>query len=478
MSELMRLDAMAQAELVRKGEISATELVEASIAQIERLNPEINAVVTPMFDIAREVAKQPLSDGPFAGVPLLLKDMLAEYAGTRMTEGSRFLKDHISSHDTELVARYRRAGFIVVGKTNTPEFASKPTTEPELFGASRNPWDPSRSTGGSSGGSAAAVAAGMAAAGHANDGGGSIRAPAAWCGLVGLKPTRGRNPLGPDYGDMGAGLIHEHVVTRTVRDTAAILDVTAGPDLGAPYYAPPPLRPFIEEVGADPGKLRICFSTRPVMGTEISPECEQAVRDAAALCAELGHRVEEDPPTMKIDPDRFNRAFTTVWLGTVAWAIRDWARKTGQTPSEEMFEAHTWKMFTLSAKNDSSDLFTAIQDMQAMSREIAGHYDPFDVWLTPTLTQPPQPLGFLDFDPENPRQATQRMGDIPRFTAVANFTGQPGITLPLYATSEGLPIGIQLLGRYGDEATILRLSAQLEAAKPWVDRWPSCVWNN
>lgn len=384
----------------------------------------------------------------------------------------------MSANDTELVARYRRAGFIVVGKTNTPEYASKPTTEPELFGPTHNPWDLTRSTGGSSGGSAAAVAAGMAAAGHANDGGGSIRCPAAWCGLVGLKPTRGRNPLGPDYGDMGAGLIHEHVVTRTVRDTAAILDVTAGPDLGDPYYAPPPQRPFIEEVGADPGKLRICFSTRPVMGTEISPDCEQAVREAAALCAELGHQVEEDPPTMKIDPDRFSQSFTTIWLATVSWAIRDWARKTGQTPSEDLFEAHTWKMFTSGRKKDPSDLLLAIQDMHKISREIARHYDPYDVWLTPTLTQVPQPLGYFDFDPAHPRQATQRMGDIPRFTSIANFTGQPGISLPLYSTSGGLPIGIQLLGRYGDEATILRLSAQLEVAKPWADRWPSSVWES
>jgi amidase len=476
MEDLMRLDAMAQAELVRNGEVSASELVEASIDAIEQLNPEINAVVTPMFESARKLAKSPEYDGPFAGVPLLLKDMLAEYEGAPMTEGSRFLKDYVSPHDTELVTRYRRAGFIVVGKTNTPEFASKPTTEPELFGATRNPWDTTLSTGGSSGGSAAAVAAGMAAAGHANDGGGSIRCPAAWCGLVGLKPTRGRNPLGPDYGDMGAGLIHEHVVTRTVRDTAAILDVTAGPDLGAPYYAPPPKRPFIEEVGADPGKLRVCFSTRPVMGTEISPECEQAVRDAAALCAGLGHTVEHDPPTEKIAPKRFSRVFTTIWLATIAWAIRDWARKTGQTPSEKMFEAHTWKMFTLDNERNPSDLFLAIQDMHAMSREIARHYGSYDVWLTPTLTQPPMPLGYFDFDPSVPRQMTVRMEDVPRFTAVANFTGQPGITLPLHWTAEGLPVGIQLLGRYGDEATILRLSAQLEAARPWIDRRPGvCV---
>jgi amidase len=473
MTDLMRLDAVAQAEMVRKGEVSASDLVEASIARIEKLNPTLNAVVTPMFDTARELAKGPLGDGPFAGVPLLLKDIVAEYEGARLTEGSRSLKDHISPHDSELVARYRKGGFIVVGKTNSPEFASKPTTEPELFGPTLNPWDHSLSTGGSSGGAAAAVAVGMAAAGHANDGGGSIRCPASWCGLVGLKPTRGRNPLGPSYGDVGAGLLHEHVVTRTVRDSAAILDVTAGPAIGDPYYAPPPARPFIEEVGANPGKLRICFSTRPVMGTEISPECEQAVRDAAALCADLGHTVEEDPPTEKIAAGRFSRAFTTIWLATVSWAIRDWAKRTGIEPSEELYEAHTWKMYSLDKNRSPSDLFLAIQEMHAMSREIMTHYNPYDVWLTPTLTQPPQPLGYFDYDKAEPRRGTERMEDIPRFTAVANFTGQPGITLPLHWTKEGLPVGIQLLGRYADEATILRLATQLEAAKPWADRWPA-----
>lgn len=470
MEQLMRLGAVEQARLVRTGEVSAAELVEAAIAAIERLNPALNAVVLPLYDRARAAAREVAPDAPFAGVPLLLKDMLAECAGTRLTEGSRFLRDYVSPRDSELVARYRRAGFVIVGKTNTPEFASKPTTEPELFGATRNPWDPSCSAGGSSGGAAAAVAAGMTAVAHANDGGGSIRGPAAWCGLVGLKPTRGRNPLGPDYGDMGAGLICEHVVTRSVLDSAAVLDVTAGPDPGAPYFPSAPARPYAMEVGADPGRLRIAVSTLPITRTPVDAECRQAALNAAKRCADLGHFVEEAMPA--VAAERYTEVFTTIWLAMVAWAIRDWARRTGREPAADQFEAHTWKMYTLDAERRPSDLFLAIQDMQRYAREIAPFFTRYDVWLTPTTTQPPQPLGWFDFNPAAPRQATERMGDIPRFTAIANMTGQPAISLPLHWTADGLPVGVQVIGRYGDEASLFRLAAQLEAACPWAARWP------
>lgn len=466
----MRLSAIEQAQLIRRREVSASEMVEASISAIERLNPTLNAVVLGLFDRARASLNELNPDAPFSGVPLLLKDMLAEYAGTRMTEGSRFLRNYISPRDTELVARFRRAGFVIVAKTSTPEFASKPTTEPELFGKTGNPWNSGYSAGGSSGGSGSAVAAGMAAVAHANDGGGSIRVPASWCGLVGLKPTRGRNPLGPDYGDMGAGLICEHVLTRSVQDTAAILDVTAGADPGAPYFPPPPLRPFAAEVGADPGRLRIAFSTVPVTQTPVHPECREAAINAARQLAALGHHVEEASP--QVSADHFNEVFTTIWLGMVAWAIRDWARRTGREPTPDQFEAHTWKMYTLDAQRRPSDLFLAIQDMQRMGRETAPFFAKFDIWVTPTTTQPPQPLGWFDFDPAHPRQATERMGDIPRFTAIANITGQPAISLPLHWTKDGLPVGVQLIGRYGDEAGLLRLAAQIEQDTPWCARKP------
>lgn len=470
MQELMRLTATEQARLVRRGEVSPEQLLDAAIDAIERLNPRINAVVLRCYELARASLQGLDRAAPFAGVPLLLKDMLAEYAGTRMTEGSRFLRDYVSPHDSELVARYRRAGFIIVGKTNTPEFASKPTTEPTLFGATANPWNPALSAGGSSGGSAAAVAAGMTALAHANDGGGSIRCPAAWCGLVGLKPTRSRNPLGPDYGDMGAGLICEHVVTRSVLDSAAVLDATAGPDAGAPYYPPPPARPFAQEVGAAPGRLRIALSTTPLTGTAVHPECQRAARAAGALCESLGHVVEEAAP--RVAAERFNEVFTTIWLGMVAWAIRDWARRTGREPTPDDFEPHTWKMYSLDAARRPSDYLLAVQDMQRMARELAPFFSRYDVWLTPTTTQPPQPLGWFDFDPAHPRQSTERMGDIPRFTAIANLSGQPAISLPLHWSPEGLPVGVQLIGRYADEATLFRLAAQLEAACPWHARRP------
>jgi amidase len=472
MDDLMRRSVTEQARLVRAGDVSAQELVDAGIAAVEKRNPPLNAVVLTMFDRAREAAKALTGDEPFAGVPILLKDVLAEHEGWPLTEGSRFLEGYVSARDSTLVSRYRSAGFVPIGRTNSPEFASKPTTEPELYGPTHNPWDLTRSAGGSSGGSGAAVAAGMVAVAHANDGGGSTRIPASACGLVGLKPTRGRNPLGPDYGDIGAaGLLCEHVVTRTVLDNALLLDVTAGPDPGAPYFPPPPKRPFADEVGADPGELRIAYSSSPITPTEVHPDCRRAVEETAKLCEELGHRVEEAKPDA--NGENFGEFFTTVWLGMVAWMIRDWSRRTGRKPEPAFFEAHTWKMFELDSRTHPSDLLLAIHDMQLFAREVAPFFDRYDVWLTPTMTQPPVPLGYFDFDPKAPRQSTQRMEAIPRFSAVANVTGQPAISLPLHWNGEGLPVGIQLMGRYADEATLLRLSAQLEEARPWAHRWPA-----
>jgi amidase len=301
--EYASLDGMAQADLVRRGEVTAAELVEAAIGRIERLNPDLNAVIRPLFDDAREAAKGPLPEGPFSGVPFLLKDLLAEIAGVPLVEGSGFLDGHyVSGADCELVRRLKAAGLIIVGKTNTPEFGLLPTTEPRLTGPTRNPWDRGRTAGGSSGGSAAAVAAGLTAMAHANDGGGSIRIPASCCGVFGLKPTRGRNPLGPHYGDLMNGLVSEHAVTRSVRDSAALLDATRGPAVGDPYGAPPPARPYTDEVGQDPGKLRIALSLAPVTDSAVHPDCLAAVRETAALCADLGHEVEEAAPALETGP--------------------------------------------------------------------------------------------------------------------------------------------------------------------------------
>jgi amidase len=471
MKDVLRLSMIEQAELIRNKAISPSELLAESIRRIEMVNPKINAVVLPMFDLAKEAVNALSGNEAYSGVPMLLKDVLAEYAGAPMTEGSRFLQGYISPRDSELVRRYREAGFIVCGKTNSPEFASMPTTEPKLYGPTRNPWDLERSSGGSSGGSAAAVAAGMVSVAHANDGGGSTRVPASACGLVGLKGTRGRNPMGPDYGEIGAaGLLSEHVVTRTVSDSAAMLDVTAGADSGAPFGAPAQNGSFLEHARKRPRKLKIAFSDQPVIPTPVHSDCSSAVREIALLCNDLGHDVEEAKP--QVSADHFNSFFTTIWLAMVAWMIRDWERRTGRKAEEKHFEKHTWKMFELDQQRRPSDLLLAIHDMHQFGREVAPFFEDYDIWLTPTLTEPPPLLGYFDYDRSHPRQATERLQQFPRFTSFANVTGQPAISLPLCRNAKGLPIGVQLIGAYGDEATILSLSGQLEEAKPWCHLWP------
>jgi amidase len=470
--ELMYLDAMAQAKLVRRGELSALDLVDASIARIEKLNPSINAVIATFFERAREQAAQASADGPFAGVPLLLKDIVAEYEGTPLSEGSAFLANHyVSPTDSELVRRYRKAGFIIVGKTNTPEFALLPTTEPAHFGPSRNPWNTDMTTGGSSGGSTAAVAAGMVAVAHGNDGGGSIRVPASCCGLVGLKPTRGRNPLGPYIGDAANGLLCDHVVTRSVRDTAAILDATAGPAPGDPYWPRTPDRPFAAEVTTLPKRLRIGLGTQPPTGATTHPDCVAAAEATARLCEELGHEVVEASPN--IDGARLYKAFGSVWAGFLCWAIKDYAARMGREPKEEHFELATWRTFLHGERQSSGDYLLAVQALQQISRDVAGFYDDYDVWLTPTLAQPPMPLGYFDYTRDTSRQHIARLAEYTCFTLIGNATGQPGISLPLHWNDDGLPIGVQFLGRYGDEATLLQIAAQLERANPWVERRPA-----
>ena len=468
--EFAGLDAVAQAGLVRKGEVAPGELVEAAIGRLERVNPALNAVVTPMYDEARAVAAGPLPDGPLAGVPFLLKDLVAEYAGVRFTEGSAFLADHRSERDSELVARHRRAGLITIGKTNTPEFGLVPTTEPRLFGPTRNPWDTSRTPGGSSGGSAAAVAAGVVPIAHGNDGGGSIRIPASCCGLFGLKPTRGRNSLGPDHGEAACGLAAEHAVSRTVRDSAALLDATAGPAPGDPYWPSPPERPYLDEVGRGPGRLRIAFSKTPLSGIDVHPDCIAAVEDAARLCADLGHEVEEAAPA--VDGLVMARRFAAAWLGFLGWAILDWRRRTGREPEPGHFEPWTWRMYEVAQRQTSADYLLAVQDLHALARQMAGFFETYDVWLTPTLARPPVPLGYFDWTPETAKEAMARLGHYTHFTLPCNVTGQPAMSVPLYWTEAGLPIGSHFIGRYGDEATLFRLAGQLEAARPWTARRP------
>lgn len=470
LNDLESLDGLAQAELVHSKKLKPIELVEAAIERIERLNPALNAVITRMYDQAREIAIGDLPDGPFKGVPFLLKDLLAAYAGVRLTSGSKFLMGFVPDHDSELVARLKRSGLIIVGKTNTPELGLSSITEPVALGPCRNPWDVNRSTGGSSGGAAAAVASGMVPMAHAGDAGGSIRIPASCCGVFGLKPTRARNPLGPDFGDLRSGFVCEHAVTRSVRDSAALLDATSGPDLGDPYWAPPPLRPFSQEIGVDPGSLRIAYTTVTASGTSVHPNCVEAVHDAARLCSELGHEVEEAWPIM--DVEAIGDALGIVFSATCASSIDWFASQTGRAVSPDQFEPSTWFMYQMGKDQSASNYPTAIMVLQRASREIARFFVKYDVWLTPALAEPPVPIGSFD-SPEDPWQSLSRAGEFAPFTSMANFTGQPAMSVPLFWSKEGLPIGTQFVGRFGDEATLFRLASQLEAARPWDQYWPS-----
>ncbi len=468
--EFAFMDATEQAELVRQKKVKPVELVDAAIKRVEHLNPKLNAVITPMYEQARESARGVLPGGPFRGVPFLLKDLAASYAGVRMASGSAFMRDFVPDHDSELVRRLKQAGFVILGKTNTPEFGIVPTTEPVLFGATRNPWDPTRSPGGSSGGSATAVAAGIVPIAHANDGGGSIRIPASCCGIFGLKPTRARNSLGPDLGDIMGGLVIEHAVTRSVRDSAALLDATAGPEPGDPYWAPPPVRPYAQEVGIDPGQLRIAFSTSSPAGQKIHADCVEAVRDAARLCADLGHEVTESDPG--INGQLLVQAFTTVWVSGCASGIDAFAFLSGLTPKPESFEPLTWALYEKGKGTTGSAYLLAQMALQRISRQVARFMEKYDIWLTPTLAEPPVPLGTFDAAPENPMEAFYRAVEYVPFTPIANATGQPAMSIPLYWNKEGLPVGTHFVGRFGDEGLLFRLAAQLEAARPWADRRP------
>jgi amidase len=467
--EFTLLDATAQAALVRRGEVAPIELVEMAIARIERLNPGINAVVTKMYDEARRIARGSLPAGPFSGVPFLLKDSLASYAGTRMTSGSRLLANCVPSHDSELVARLRCAGLIVLGKTNCAEFGLLPTTEPQLFGATRNPWNPQCTPGGSSGGSAAAVAAGMVAMAHGTDGGGSIRIPASCCGVFGLKPTRARNPLGPDYGDVRSGLVVEHALTRSVRDSAALLDETGWADLGDPYCAPPPQRPFLQEVGADPGPLRIAFSAQTL--TAVHPDCISALNDAAALCAQLGHEVTEAQP--RIDYQLAAQLFSTLWTAGCAATIDGIAHSSGKSIDADDVEPLTWALYEMGRRVKASDYQLAVGGLQLLSREVARFFTGYDVWLTPVLAEPPPVLGSFDAPAGDPLAAFRRAWAFAPITGICNFTGQPAMSVPLYWNAQGLPLGSHFAGRFGDEATLFRLAAQLEQCRPWAGRRPA-----
>ncbi len=463
--EFATLDATALAKLVRKRKVKPVEIVEATIARIDKLNPQINAVVTKTFDQAIDRAKGPLGDGPFAGVPYLLKD-LTPNKGVRLTFGSVFFKDNVATFSTELVKRTEASGLIVLGKTNTPEFGLVPITEPKLFGPTRNPWNLDLTPGGSSGGAAAAVASGMVPMAHASDGGGSIRIPAACCGAFGMKITRGRNPDAPTPNPDGLSV--QHCVSRSVRDSAALLDVTRGPVPGDIWWAPPPGRPYVEEVKTEPKKLRIAFTTSDFAGSPIHADCKAAVEQSAKLCADLGHHVEEVAPP--IDGAAARDAFRMLWVGRVGSLIRTAARTLGRMPDRDQFEAGTWQLNDVNDKLTPADTRTASNLLLTTGYQIAEFMQKYDVILTSTTGIPPLRVGELDYD-HAPEEANRKVGAFVPYTWVFNATGQPAMSVPLFWNAAGLPIGSHFVGRFGEEDLLFRLAGQLERAKPWANRW-------
>jgi amidase len=471
--EYAQYDAVGLADLVARKQVTPLELADEAIARIEKHNPALNAVIRPLYELGREIAAAP-GDGPFRGVPFLLKDIQGNLAGVPTQCGSRFLVDLPTPQDDTLVARYKQAGLVPLGKTNVPEFGLLPTTESALYGPARNPWNPRHSTGGSSGGSAAAVAAGIVPAAHANDGGGSIRIPASCCGLVGLKPSRARNPLGPMLGDVLSGFIAEHVVSRTVRDTAALLDCTAGPEPGDPYQVAAPARPFAEEARTPPGRLRIAYCTQPPGGAGLHPECVAAIESAARLCEELGHVVEEAAPPL--DQSQISQSFLTIWCGGLAMQIEAMAMFAGREVRRELFEGLTWTLYEQGRQVTASQYLIALAMMQIVGRAVGQFHERYDCWLTSTLGAPPIAIGAIDIEERDFITGFAPIIDYVPFTPLQNATGQPAISLPLHWTPDGLPVGVMFSAKLGDEATLLRLAGQLEEARPWKDRRPP-IWD-
>lgn len=489
-----RHDGLGLAELVARGDVHPSELVEAALARIDAVDPQLGALARRLDDRARTSAAAPLPAGPFRGVPILLKDLLADLEGVPTSRGSRLFAAEVAAHDSEFVRRLKASGVVILGKTKTPEFGITPTTEPVLHGPARNPWDLGRSAGGSSGGSAAAVAARLVPIASGGDGGGSIRIPASCCGVFGLKPTRGRTPTGPDRGENWRGLAVEHVLTRSVRDSAAMLDATTGVDHGAPYQVPPPARPFLAEVGAAPGRLRIAFTARPLLGRSIDPECVRGVQATAELLRELGHEVVERAPV--VDGPAFSRAFLTVICANARADLDDAARRRGRRVTPDEVEFTTWALGLLGGEVRAGDYELALRHLQGASRRVAELFVDHDVLLTPTVAAPPprhgelMPRGaealllraigrlragkLLDLVGALESAAAKAYEYIP-FTPVFNATGQPAMSVPLWWTPAGLPLGMHFVGRFADEATLLRLAAQLEEARPWADRRPPAV---
>ena len=488
--EYLARDATGLAELVRSGDVTPVELLDIALARVAALNPTLNAVVRSMEEDARRDAARPPA-GPFAGVPFLAKDLISTYAGHPTSSGSRLLAGYVIDHDSELVRRVRATGVTILGKTNLPEWGLVPYTESELWGACRNPWATEHTPGGSSGGSAAAVASGMVPMAGGGDGGGSIRIPASCCGLFGLKPTRARTPTGPDFGLLWRGAVVEHVLTRSVRDSAAMLDATHGADAGAPFEIPPPRRPFLTEVGEDPGILRIAWTTHPTLGSSVHPDSVAAGEDAVGLLSDLGHHLVEARPAL--DGPAFARSFLLMVAAELATDLVEAGRVLGRAPRRGDVEPASWALALLGKSLPAAKYAGALRDMERQGRSVGALFADHDLLLTPTLAAPPPRIGELAPTSTEvlllrvlgmfgsgrlieaagllERMAAEAFEWMP-WTPIANATGQPAMSVPLHWNAAGLPIGVHFVGRFGDEATLLRLASQLEKARPWFGRLP------
>lgn len=491
-NEYSRYDAIGLAELVGRAEVSPQELLAVALERADNIDRYLNAIVHRLDAQARSQAASTLPEGPFRGVPFLVKDWDGRLRGAPYNAGSHALQGYVAPHDSELFLRYQRAGLVIFGKTNTPEFGLLGVTEPMLHGPTHNPWNLDHTPGGSSGGSAAAVASGIVPAAHGGDGGGSIRIPASACGIFGFKPSRGRMPLGPDIGEGWYGLVVPHALTRSVRDSAALLDATNGPDLGAPYAAPPgPPSPegFLGEVGRDPGRLRIAYTTRSLLGDRTHPDCVRAVEDAMRLCATLGHEVIEAEPS--IDRDAVRLAYLTIVAVGAAEAVEQTRTLTGRVPKANAFEPVTWFLAQVGRALSAMHITRARECIFHTTREVAAFFEGHDVFASSTLAYPPVRISELALGKREMlvlaalrRISTSRLlqhafeelahdalEKTPN-TMLFNMTGQPAMSVPLAWNEAGLPIGTQFVGRFGAEATLFRLAGQLEAAQPWWNRRP------
>ncbi len=466
-------DAVGLAALVKSGAVTPKELARQALSIVEELEPSLGCMVERYDADIEALDETALPEGPLRGVPFIIKDCLLAMGGKALPNGSRLSGGYVAPADSELMKRFRQTGVVTIGQSKAPEFGYNGSTEPVIFGPTHNPWDLERSAGGSSGGTAAAVSAGYVPMAHGNDGGGSIRIPASCCGLVGLKLTRGRNSLGPDLGEALFGMSGEHVLTRTVRDSACMLDATNGPAPGEPYIIAPPMRPYSEEVTSEPAPAKIAWAVPGHWGPEpVDPEVAAAVKSAADLLASLGHELAED--CFEHDVDGLSEAISTAWVvGEAGW-MKAVAQMTGVEPSPETLERVSWNIYQEGIKLNAIDcLGKVLGGFNRACRQIAPFFAAYDFLVLPTIAKQPFKLGYLNQDADmTPRQWWDHLITVLPFTPVFNVTGQPAISLPLYQSSRGLPIGIQIVGRFGDEAGLIRLAGQLERALPWKDRHP------